>query len=111
MSIKQKRRRLQNVKSIAVFVASLSFEARVHRGGSSAPSRSALLPGSVKGTRAFDLQGRRSPPLCSFIDNQASRLGLTTQAQAVDQLVVLFDVPAFQVVEQTPALRDHLEQA
>lgn len=36
---------------------------------------------------------------------------LAAQAEAFDQLVVLLNVPALQVVEHAATLRDHLEQA
>ena len=38
-------------------------------------------------------------------------LKLATQAETADDLVVTLYVLALQVIQQTPALRDHLEQA
>ena len=40
-----------------------------------------------------------------------SRLTLTAQAQTADHLVIALNVRALEVIEQTPALRDHLQQA
>jgi hypothetical protein len=37
--------------------------------------------------------------------------GLTTQTQSSDDFVVLLYVRLLQVIEQTSAMRDHLEQA
>jgi len=42
------------------------------------------------------------------------RLGLEAlpaQTQTANHLVVAFDIRAFQVIQQTPALRDHFQQA
>ena len=39
------------------------------------------------------------------------RLRLTTQTQSSDDFVVLLDVRLLQVIEQTSAMRDHLQQA
>ena len=36
---------------------------------------------------------------------------LTTQAEAIDDLVIALNVYALEVVQKTSALRDHLEQA
>ncbi len=40
-----------------------------------------------------------------------SVLWLTAQTETVNETMVSFDVAAFQIIEQTSALRDHLEQA
>jgi hypothetical protein len=39
------------------------------------------------------------------------RLSLTTQAKTADHLVIALYIRALEVIQQTPALRDHLEQA
>jgi hypothetical protein len=36
---------------------------------------------------------------------------LTAQAETVNQIMIGFYIAAFQIIEQTSALRDHLEQA
>ena len=40
-----------------------------------------------------------------------SSLLLSSEAETSDYLVVAFNVCTLQIIEQTPALRDHLEQA
>ncbi len=65
---------------------------------------------ALRGTRSksFGLGDRR---LSRFYNTLTARKLLTTQAKTADDLVIALYVRALEVVQQTPALRDHLEQA
>ncbi len=47
----------------------------------------------------------------SGIRPERSARALTAQTETANQAMIRFDVAAFQIIEHTSALRDHLEQA
>ena len=70
------------------------------------PSRSAFGSGSSIGAGFVSLEIRRYSRLALIRFRS-----LTTQTKSVNDFVVTLDVCLLQVVEQTPALRDHLQQS
>lgn len=79
-----------------------------------APPVSVISPSRSAGSQAFEGRG-----LFCYVEIEvslwfllvASDQRLTTQSQSADDFVVLLDVRFLQIIEQTSAVRNHLEQA
>jgi len=80
----------------------------------SSPSRSALsASSSIDAGFVFERLEEASSCVILSVKQpvRLCRLVLTTQAETIDDLVIALNIYALEVVQKTPALRDHLEQA